>query len=134
MFLTVNHYNLDVFKAAKELIHECYRLTGKLPREEIYGLVAQIRRASTSVLFNISEGASRTSPKERSRFFEVSRGSVVEIDTAIEICTELGFLQPDDLVQTGYIIVRNYQMLSRMIKKTALNGEGDSRLPTHDSG
>ena len=66
-----------------------------LPPHERYNLTQQIRRAAVSVILNIGEGASRKSKLERRRFYEIARGSLVEIDAAIEIAVNLTFTTPD---------------------------------------
>lgn len=68
MFLNLNHYKLDVYKSAKELRIECYKTLSKLPDSERFNLIDQIRRASTSVVLNITEGCSRKSEVERKIF------------------------------------------------------------------
>lgn len=83
MFLQLAHTKLDIFQASKSLTLECYRITKLFPQEEKFAMVQQIRRAALSVHLNIAEGCSRKSATERKRFYEISRGSVIEIDTAI---------------------------------------------------
>lgn len=61
MFLPLNHKNLDVYKASRELLKESYFITKSLPPEEKFNLIQQIRRAALSVKLNIAEGASRKS-------------------------------------------------------------------------
>jgi four helix bundle protein len=79
MFLTLNHQRLDVYMASKKFVLECYKLTKRLPQEEKFGMISQIRRAALSVHLNISEGASRKSEVERKRYYEVARGSVMKL-------------------------------------------------------
>lgn len=92
MFLELAHTKLVIFHKSKALVIECYRLSRVFPQDEKFGMVQQIRRASTSVHLNIAESCSRRSLNERKRFFEISRGSLIEVDTAfskstrIEIC------------------------------------------------
>ena len=93
MFLSLNHKKLDVYKAAGELIKECYQLTHQLPVEERFNLIPQIRRAALSVKLNIAEGSSRKSTVERNRYYEIARGSVIEIDAAMETCIALNYLK-----------------------------------------
>jgi four helix bundle protein len=88
MFLTLNHQKLEVYAASKEFALECYRFTKQLPADEKFGMISQIRRAALSVHLNIAEGASRKSAVERKRYFEISRGSVIEIDAALDIAFE----------------------------------------------
>ena len=79
MFLQLNHQKLDVFITAKSFTLECYKLTKSLPSEERFNMVQQIRRAALSVCLNIAEGSSRKSLVERKRYFEIARGSIIEM-------------------------------------------------------
>lgn len=90
--LKLNHKNLDTWKESIQLNKKIYRITANLPKEEQYGLISQMRRAAVSISSNIAEGASRSSRKERKRFYEIARSSLVELDTQIEVSIELKFL------------------------------------------
>lgn len=70
----------------------CYRLTTILPPEEKFGMTSQIRRAALSVHLNIAEGASGRSDAERKRYYEIARGSLVEIDAALDVANDLNLL------------------------------------------
>lgn len=89
MFLQLAHTKTPVFEQSKKFILECYRITKDFPTEERFAMVQQIRRAALSVHLNIAEGCSRKSETERKRFFEISRGSVIEVDAAIDIAHKL---------------------------------------------
>src|SRR5260221_1490451 len=91
MFLNLSHTKLDVFKVSKTFVLLGYKETKSLPVEEKYALTQQIRRAALSVHLNIAEGCSRKSSTERKRYYEIARGSVVEIDTALDIAVALGY-------------------------------------------
>jgi four helix bundle protein len=93
MFLSLNHQKLDVYKASKELVAECYRFSNHLPQEEKFGMISQIRRAALSVHLNIAEGSSRRSQAERKRYFEISRGSLIEVDAAFDIAEKLNYFK-----------------------------------------
>ncbi|HMK27058.1 MAG TPA: four helix bundle protein [Chitinophagaceae bacterium] len=97
MFLKLNHQKLEVYKASLDYVTECYRLCGYLPQEERFGIISQIKRAALSVHLNIAEGASRKSEAERKRYFEISRGSMVEIDAAFDIAVRLNFIKNCDI-------------------------------------
>ena len=84
MFLELAHTKTDVFQTSKKFTLECYRITKDFPADEKFGMVSQIRRAALSTHLNIAEGCSRKSENERKRFFEIARGSVVEVDTALD--------------------------------------------------
>lgn len=115
MFLNLNHYNLEVFKEAKTFRRACYQLILKLPSSEKYNLIDQIRRASTSVVLNLSEGSSRKSQVERNRYYEMSRGSIIEIDTCLEIIFEEKWLTMDELEQVGKPLKTTFILLSKLI-------------------
>lgn len=86
------HKNLDVWKNAMKLAKHVYTLTEGFPKDEIYGLTSQLRRAAVSVPSNIAEGAARTSHKEFLQFINIAQGSLSEIDTQIDLSKMLGYL------------------------------------------
>jgi four helix bundle protein len=101
---------------SQTLALECYRLTKKFPSDEKFALVQQIRRASISVHLNLAEGCSRKSQKERNRFFEIARGSVVEVDTAIDIAIMLDYISLNDIGSVEDLLVKSFKLLTGMIK------------------
>ncbi len=120
MFLELSHTKLNVFKTTKDLAIECYRITKTFPQDEKFAIVQQIRRAAVSVHLNLAEGSSRRSEMERIRYYEIARGSVIEIDTAFGIAVELGYCQRNDLGVLGALILRGFKELSMMISKTGI--------------
>ena len=116
MFLNLAHTRLEVYKISQELALECYRITKKFPADEKFALVQQIRRAATSVHLNLAESCSRKSLKERNRYFEMSRGSVIEIDSAIGITFNLQYVPIEDLQPLGNLIIKTFKLLSGLIK------------------
>lgn len=115
MFLTLNHQKLDVYSASRQFVKECYQLTKHLPSEEKFGLISQIRRAALSVHLNIAEGASRKSEIERKRYFEVARGSVIEIDAALDIADDLKYLEKIELKNLNESMVKCFRILTGLI-------------------
>ena len=115
MFLQLAYTKLNVYKSSQELILECYRITMQFPNEEKFAMVQQIRRAALSVHLNIAEGCSRKSKSERSRYFEIARGSVVEIDTAIGLAHKLNYATLEKLQSLGNSIIKTFKLLSGMI-------------------
>jgi four helix bundle protein len=85
------------------------------PSDEKFTMISQIRRAALSVHLNIAEGCARKSVKERKRFYEVARSSIVEIDAAPDIATELGYTSKEKLKELGELMVRTIQMISKMM-------------------
>ena len=123
MFLQLAHTKLDVYQLSQELILECYRITRKFPADERFALVQQIRRAATSVHLNLAEGCSRKSQSERNRYFEISRGSVIEIDSAIGVAFKLEYVILDELHTLGKCIVKTFKLLTGMIKVKVVSSE-----------
>jgi len=115
MFLQLAHTRLDVFTVSKQFVLECYRITKNFPTEEKFALVQQIRRAALSVHLNIAEGCSRKSLPERKRFFEISRGSVIEIDTAFDIACSLNYCTETNLTALGEYLIKTFKILSGLI-------------------
>ena len=115
MFLQLAHTKLDVYQVTQELVMECYKTTLRFPNEEKFAMVQQIRRAALSVHLNLAEGCSRKSQSERVRFFEIARGSLIEIDTAIGIAYKLTYADLEKLQPLGKSIVKTFKLLSGMI-------------------
>lgn len=85
------HKKLLVWQKAFDLTKEVYKITEKFPKEEIFGITQQIRRAAVSVVSNIAEGASRTNNKEKLQFFTTSRSSLAELETQLLLAKELKY-------------------------------------------
>lgn len=115
MFLDLAHTKLDVFRVSREFVLLCYKETKSFPSEEKFAMVQQIRRAALSVHLNVAEGCSRKSVAERKRFYEIARGSVIEIDTALDIAVDLGYITKEKLTELGVLMVRSFQLISKMI-------------------
>ncbi|MEO8157937.1 MAG: four helix bundle protein [Betaproteobacteria bacterium] len=89
------HYNLLAWKSAMALVEDVYTLTGDFPKEEMYGLTSQMRRAAVSIPSNLTEGAARNGTKEFVQFLGVAKGSLIELETQLLISAELGYLSRD---------------------------------------
>ncbi|HKT24962.1 MAG TPA: four helix bundle protein [Terriglobales bacterium] len=88
--------DLVVWQEARNLAVDVYRLSEQFPKNEIYGLTAQLRRAAVSVPSNIAEGQGRLTKGEFIQFLGQARGSLLEILTQLEIAVDLGYLNADD--------------------------------------
>ncbi|RYY88578.1 MAG: four helix bundle protein [Chitinophagaceae bacterium] len=115
MFLNLKHEGLDICKTGRSFVHACYRMSKLLPPDERFAMTQQLRRAALSVHLNIAEGCSRKSVAERKRFYEISRGSLVEIDALLDVAFDLEYLKKDEMKEAGNLLIRSYQMLSKMI-------------------
>jgi four helix bundle protein len=87
--------DLEVWQAAMDLVMGIYEITQSFPREEIYGLTSQLRRAAVSVPSNIAEGKGKSSDKELVQFLNHSRGSLFEIETQVAIARSIGYLNAE---------------------------------------
>jgi four helix bundle protein len=79
-----------------DLVTAVYRVTGTFPRDELFGITAQLRRAAVSVPSNIAEGQGRLSEKEFRFFLGQARGSLMEVETQLQIAKNLGYLVSED--------------------------------------
>ena len=96
MFIELKHKSLDVYQGVKVLIKEVYGILLRLPVDEKFSMIPQMRRVALSVKLNLAEGATRKSIVERRRYLEIARGSVVEIDTVLETAVDLQYLSVDE--------------------------------------
>jgi four helix bundle protein len=115
--LELSHKNLDKWKFSLELVTDIYSLTNEFPKEELFGLTNQLRRASVSVISNIAEGLSRTSKLEKVRFLEIARSSIVEIDTQLEIAIKLNICRKNKLIEIEKLINSLFAMITSLKKK-----------------
>jgi len=116
--LNLVHKKLDVWKLSVEFVEDIYLLTEKFPKTELFGLTNQLRRASVSIASNIAEGASRSSNKERKRFYEISRSSLVEIDTQLEISKRLGYFDNEIVEDFSKKVNHIFAMLTNLAQRT----------------
>ena len=87
------HKKLDAWKESINLVMLVYELTRQFPKNEIFGLISQLRRAVISIPGNIAEGAARQTRREFVQFLYIARGSLSEADTYIEIARRLGYIE-----------------------------------------
>ncbi len=87
------HHDLQAWQEAMGLVKDVYRITSAFPRDEVYALTSQIRRAAVSVPSNIAEGAARMSDREFLQFLAISRGSLSELETQLLISADLGYME-----------------------------------------
>jgi four helix bundle protein len=107
------HKDLNVWKEAMSLAKDVYSLTRNFPKEEMYGLVSQMRRAAVSIPSNIAEGAARNSHKEFIQFLYTSLGSLAELETQLLLSRDLGFVKNSEIDED---IERIRKMLFGLIK------------------
>lgn len=95
-----------------KLVRQVYRLTSEFPEDERFGLVSQLRRAAVSIPSNVAEGSARRTSGDYLRFLYDARGSVVEVDTQLELAHQLGYLDGLELESTR----ETFESLSRALQ------------------
>lgn len=117
-----SYKELIVWQKGIDLVKEIYILTSKFPREEIYGLTSQMRRAAISIPSNIAEGSGRKSLKDYAQFYSIAYGSALELETQVIIAKELKFAQMKDYIKVDAVLQEVARMLNFMKTKMRENG------------
>jgi len=116
--------SLKVWEKAHQLTVAIYKATEFFPREELYGLTNQIRRASSSIPANIAEGCGRDGQPEMARFLTISMGSASELEYHLLLAHDLGYLQMGDFEHLNLQVTEIKRMLTSLIKKLKASREG----------
>ena len=110
----------QAWKLSYELALEAYRTTTSFPKQELYGLTSQIRRAAFSVVLNIAEGSAKRGPRELRRYLDISLGSLCELTCALRLARDLGFLTQEAFAQldrlrnhAGTVLWKLYRAVER---------------------
>lgn len=111
-----DYKELIAYRKSYELVLITYRLTALFPKEEIYGLTSQIRRASVSIPSNIAEGFMRGS-KEYVQFLKVALGSAAELETQLSLSKDLGFIQDNEYEKVRHLLKEVLRLLTSYISK-----------------
>ncbi len=94
----MNHKDLEAWKLSVNLVVKIYNITKQFPKEEMFGIVNQMRRAAISIPSNIAEGCARYSDKDTFRFIDMAFGSIAELETQLIIAEKLGYCKSFDLL------------------------------------
>jgi len=122
--MAIQHYkDLIVWQKAMDLVCLVYEATRAFPKEELYGLTSQIRRAVVSVPSNIAEGQARKSTAEFRNFLSFARGSMAEVETQLILARRLNYLQETQLHEIMSIHEEVNKMLSTLMSKLVVSGE-----------
>ncbi|MEH6307882.1 four helix bundle protein [Olivibacter sp. CPCC 100613] len=92
-----SYTELEVWRRTKDLVKEIYLSTNHFPKEEMFGLVNQMRRCAVSIPSNIAEGCGRNYTKDSIQFFFIARGSLYELETQIHLSFDLNFINQQKL-------------------------------------
>ena len=111
-----SYKDLNVWHKSYELCLKTYRITGKFPIEERYGLTSQIRRSAVSIPSNIAEGYGRKTTADYIRLLYIAYGSVCELETQILLAGDLGYIEKEELNTVCEDIAEIERMLKALIK------------------
>lgn len=109
--MITSYEDLEIYKQSYILALEVYKLTKKFPKDELYGLTSQIRRASTSITLNIVEGYGRLSKEDFKRFLKISLGSTNETKTLLKFSKDLHYISATEFED----INDKYEIVGKMI-------------------
>ena len=112
--------DLNVWKEGHKLVLDIYKITKTFPKDELFGLTNQIRRAAVSITSNISEGFNRISHKEKLQFYFIALGSLAETQNQLLIAKDIGYVKLEvfDKIESQLIVVQ--KLLNGFIKSTRI--------------
>ena len=120
---------LDVWKRSHELTLMVYKLSSSFPREEIYGLTSQIRRAAASVPANIAEGCGRDTPLDFAHYLDIAFGSASELEYHLLLAKDLGFLELAEYEDALKEVSGTKKMLAMLIRRIRPPRKKQNRSP-----
>lgn len=113
-----NFYDLNAWKSGHNLTLELYKITNNFPKEEIYGITSQLRRASSSITANIAEGFQRYYFKDKIRFYYQARGSTAEVQNFLILAKDLNFISMEICKKLGENVNQTRQLINGLIRST----------------
>ena len=114
-----SYKDLTVWQKAMDLVVMVYQATRDFPREELYGLTNQLRRAAVSIPSNIAEGQARNSTAEFRNFLSIARGSLAEVETQLLIAERLNYLGSEKLREILAVQIEVNKMTNALMNKLA---------------
>ena len=114
----VSFSDLESWKQAHKLAITIYQITKQFPKEEVFGLISQMRRCAVSITSNIAEGFSRQSYKEKIQFYSMALGSVTEIQNQLLLVRDIKYIDEEDFSQIAEQAITVHKLLNGLIKKS----------------
>lgn len=108
--------DLAAWKEGHVLVLGIYKTTKNFPKEELFGIVSQMRRCSVSITSNIAEGFSRQSYKEKVQFYSISQGSVTELQNQLLISKDVGYINEEEFKKIYEQTVKVHKIISGLIR------------------
>lgn len=122
-----NYRDLQVWKKAHDLTLELYRVSQRFPREEMYGITGQLRRAAVSIGATLAEGCGRRTSTELARFVRIAMGSASELDYHLLLSRDLGFMAGDEFTSASAKLIEVRKMLTSFLNSVEEQIETQSR-------
>ncbi len=113
-----NFTDLNAWKEGHELVLSVYKITKAFPKEEMFGLVSQMRRCAVSITSNIAEGFSRQSYKEKVQFYYISQGSVTELQNQLIISRDISLISREKFDTISLQLLKVHKILNGLIKSS----------------
>ena len=110
--------DLNAWKKGHELVIVVYKITKKFPKDEMFGLVSQMRRCAVSITSNIAEGFSRRSYKEKIQFYSIAQGSVTELQNQLLVVRDIGYINNDKFQEIAEQTIVVHKLINGLIKKS----------------
>ena len=120
-----DHRKLRAFELADNVARLVYRVTRSFPREEIYGLTSQMRRATVSAASNIVEGCAREGEAEYRHFLQIAFGSLRELHYQVDLSIHLGYLKDRNATICGERLLETEKVLGALIRSMRSTTRGD---------
>jgi four helix bundle protein len=115
MLFMANYKTLDVWKFSMQLVSEVYLLIKKYPKEELFALTSQTKRATISIPSNIAEGLGRQYKKDSLQFMHIARGSAYELETHLQIAIITGLINETELTSIQPLLETVFKLLNSLI-------------------
>ena len=125
-----NYRDLQTWNKAHQLTLELYKISRQFPKEEIYGLTSQLRRAASSIGANLAEGCGRQTNPEFARFVRIAMGSASELDYHLLLSRDLGFLESEAYEHSSRKLIEVRKMLSSLLSTVEVEAQPRSRAAT----
>lgn len=108
--------DLNAWKESHKLVLIIYKITRTFPKEELFGLVTQMRRCVVSITSNVAEGFSRQSYKEKLQFYSIALGSLAELQNQLIVARDVGYIHDGDYAKVSERTVTAHKLINGLIK------------------
>lgn len=108
--------DLEAWKESHKFVLIIYKITKEFPKNEMFGLINQLRRAAVSIVSNIAEGFTRESSKEKARFYFISKSSNTEVQSQLLIARDLGYISEEVFSDAAKQSIKVNKLVSGLIK------------------